>query len=282
MVCLAFKAHPATARCADAVMLGGLHDAYNATLRGSHDVRQRAATALLVFVGGQTGKSLSRQLARDGIDAPPDRLEALLSQAQTLAQDVLNSNLVAVDTYRHGRNVDWLASLYLSSGCQNSMSTTSQNVGAASYENARHRTQDEKTSNLLQGKTSKVVMVVIGILLFALAVGIYRFSQSFIMRRRMVERLPRFPIALSLDLTFTDPDGNMQQASGDIVDISQGGLKLSWPDPPPAKTLVTVTLLATQRLGQVMWSNNHFAGVMFETRLTRPELKSLMDSHPPT
>ncbi len=282
MVCLAFKVHPATARCADAVMLGGLHDAYNATLRGTHDVRQRAAMALLVFVGGQNGKSLSRQLARDHILAPQDQLETILSQAQVLAHDVLNNNLVTIDTYLHGRNVNWLASLYLSSGCQNSSSTTSQSVRAASYENAKQQAQYETKSNLLQDKTSQIAMVGISILLFALTVGIYRFTQSFAMRRRMVERLPRFPIALSLDLTFTDRDGNMQQASGKIVDISQGGVKLSWPDPPPAKTLVTVKLLATQRLGQVSWSNNHFAGVMFETRLTRPELKSLMETHPPT
>lgn len=276
--CLAPTGIPATARCSGAVMLGGLHDAYRATLVEPGPSRRRAAMALLVLIGTQDAAALARLVAQSGKTIPVNKLELVLIDAKALAQATLNGTRTEEPDFRHGLNVDWLSNTFIASGCRASAPTASRSksvfekrsVGDASQP-PRSPTRSRNATFILYGLT--LLSAVLTVL------GGYKLYTSFFMRRRRVERMPRFPISLPLDLTYTDAEGHMREAAVQALDISQGGLKLDWPAPPEQGTLVTLPLLATQRLGRVSWSNTYFAGIMFDVPLTQQELKSLKETH---
>lgn len=275
---LALTGIPAAARCSGAVMLGGLHDAYRATLAEPVPNRQRAAMALLVLIGTQDAAALARLVAQSGKTIPVNKLEQVLTDAKVLAKATLNGTRSEEPDFRHGLNVDWLSNAFIASGCQASGPTTSRSASA--YKKLSVSNADEPPRSPSRSWDATLVLYGLTLLSAVLTIlGGYKLYTSFFMRRHRVERMPRFPISLPLDLTYTDAEGHMREAAVQALDISQGGLKLDWPDPPEQGTLVTLPLLAMQRLGRVSWSNTYFAGIMFDTPLTQQELKSLKETH---
>ncbi len=279
VVLLTLSAGHAVARCEGTVMLGGLRDAYRATLLETGETRQRAAMSLLVFAGSQSPAALSRQVARSGVSVPADHLAAILDDAKALAEATLANNRNADTGFRHSLNIDWLSATYVNSGCQNSVATTSRggpSAAAASQPKASNPVQEY----LAKQPVGLVVSVAVAALLMV-CFAVYRFFTSFYMRSKRVERMPRSPIRIPLEVTYTDPEGGMTQSQVEAVDISLGGMKLSWPEPPPPGTLASFVLLSTNRLAQVSWSNSFYAGVMFQTPLNKTELSALSKENQP-
>lgn len=278
LICLA----PSTGwtRCEGAVMLSTLHDAYEATLNGKPTHKRSAAQTLLVVAGDRTEDRLVTQLARAGVTVDPPRLADALADARAIATATLAGTSLEPADFRHGLNLTWLAEVVIATRCANSPAhasltpAQSGNAGATLTGTGVHA----EDTPLQVGPTAKLLLI--GLALAAIPAALL-LRRSVFIRKRQVERLPRFPIALPLDLTFTTPDGEIEEAQGEALDISQGGMKLRWDAPPPTGTLATIPLLGIQRLSRVIWSNPHYAGVMFENALTKPELKSLKESHSP-
>lgn len=263
----------ASARCAGAVAFGTLHDAYLATLTGSAETQNRSARTVLVTIGGTSVERIAKGLQRAGVEVDLPRLGNALRDAETLATRTLEGQRSDQDdTFHHSQNVTWLAKLFLSTGCAYSPKTAS---AVPSYATPPSTAKPDVSYGSRSTTISWIWPVGLGAIVTVLT-G-YKASRSMMMRRRQMERMPRFPISLPLNVTFTDTEGEMQQTDVEALDISQGGFKLKWDDAPPPGILVTLDLLGRQRMATVAWSNAYFAGIIFETALNKTELRALKD-----
>ncbi len=264
----------ASARCEGAVVLGTFHDAYRATLNEHGSNQRNAAISLLFIAGGKDNVMFAQQVARSGVEVSAERLGEVLSDARQFASDTLSNGAVGDPEFRHGQNVQWLADIFIASGCQNSLATTS-------------RTNVEITPSVPERKEafqapeapSRSHLLIIGGVLVAgllIAIAAYKVHNSFIMRRRRVERLPRVPIALPIQVSYAFPDGERRQVDVKAVDISVGGMKLSWSQPPGAGTEISVNFSEDAKPAQIMWSNSFYAGVMFSAPLSSDELNGFL------
>lgn len=267
---------PAAARCEGAVVLGALHDAYRATLTERGAAQIQAATSLLFMAGGQDSITFARQVSRSGVDVSAERLRDILVDAQQIATDTLEGRQSGDPDFRHGPNVQWLADTFIASRCQNSVATTSRtNVEVAPK-------RSERSSILEMPKKSQYILLGIAVIAGLLSLlGLRMFLNSFAMRRRRVERFPRQPILLPVKVTYAFPDGEERKLDVEAADISLGGMKLSWPQPPGPGTPVTVITSDRTMSAQITWSNSFFAGIMFDEQITEEELDGFLSKTQP-
>ncbi len=275
---LALSTGSALARCEGAVMLGAVHDAYHATLVNTGDNSLNAARTLLVLVGGKDAATFARQVSRSGVTVPVERLSEALQDAQDLAEATLRGQRIESTGFRHSLHIDWLADTFIASNCQNSRATISRDAVEPVM------ASETFTRPASASKSSRIKdLVYLALGLFAaltVGLGINRFYHSLYMRRRRVERLPRTPVDMVMEVTITNENGEIVQKEVKVMDISAGGMKLAWEGAPAAGTTATFPLLSSNRLAQIAWSNNFYAGVMFDTMLNKKELATLISEHP--
>ena len=269
----------AQARCTGAEVLGGLHDAYRATLLESGETLQQGAMKLLFLAGDQEPTEFSRRVSRAGVELSTDRLSKVLSDGKSLASATLNGTRTDEDRFRHGLNIQWLADVFLQSGCELSPPILGEDTEQLiSMSPSIH---PKPGMNVGSSKTGQLLLLLAATLVVLGAVlGIHKLHNSFVMRRRRAERLPRTPISLQVQAAYAYPDGTVRSERVEAVDISLGGMKLNWPQPAPAGAQVTLTTPVGERGAQVTWSNSFYAGLMFETQLTDEELQSLIGGAP--
>lgn len=256
-------------------MLSVLHDAYLATATEEGQTRLTAAQTLLVITGNSDPAALARQVAHSGVEFEEQQLSNAISGARTLATQILNNRGQATPSFDHSLNIDWIGSLYASTGCSRSASLgsvtpISQNPGGLER---RAPPNSASTSGYIVLLWAAALATATGAVSFVLT----KFKPVLYFRKRQAERMPRYPITMSVDVTFTDPDENIRQDQLEAMDISRGGMKLNWPDAPPTGTTVTLSLLGTQHFCQIVWSNSHYAGLLFETLLTQHQISKAKD-----
>lgn len=262
----------AWADCDGAVILGRLHDAYQATLTETGANRRNAAMSLLVTIGGKRGHGFAMRAAQSGLTVPGGHLQQVLLDAEDLATRVLTDGKPGDPNFLHGRNIRWLADVYSASGCGMNLATASlgsARTGTAGSDGAAvpGRTVRSKTTSLWILAAVAVALVV--------GVGIYLLQSSFTVRRMRAERQPRVPIAFRLSVSHSDP-GGMRREEVESIDISLAGIKLAWPRPPSVGTEVQLDMPIGPRGGQVMWRNNLYAGIMFDNGLNQIEFQTLV------
>lgn len=274
---LLFFANIAHARCHGAVTLGTLHDAYRATLEERGKRQQSGALTLLFLVGGQDAAELAERVGWSGAEISQERLAEVLIAGKDLAGATLEGRPKADTEEVHNANVRYLESVFLASRCQNSASNSSHLRGDFSPPPSLTKPKNTFASSLQQAAPTTQLLLVMAVLIGAAGggYGAYSVWTSAYMRRKRVERLPRKPISLKFELTFTDAEGHMKQADVEAIDVSAGGMKINWSDPPPAGTTITLALPVGHKLGQIAWSNSHYAGAMFQDRLSNKDLESL-------
>lgn len=269
----------AAARCEGAVVLGAFHDAYRATLNERGPGRRHAAMSLLVIAGSQDEAAFARQVARSGVDVSEERLGEVLSDARQFATSALKKDIPADQDFRHGQNVQWLEDIFLASRCHNSLATTSRsNVEGTSRMSGRG---DLSPASKLPVQSQLPFLAGFLVAAILIAVVVYKFNNSFTMRRMRVQRMPRVPVVLPLRAEYAFPDGEIRQIDVEAVDISQGGMKLSWSKPPGPGTHTTVYLFDDARAAQITWSNSFYAGIMFANPLSDTELKKCLEMSQP-
>ncbi|MEM9427782.1 MAG: hypothetical protein AAGA06_13890 [Pseudomonadota bacterium] len=277
-VCLALTApESAAARCEGAVVLGALHDAYLATLTEAGKTRLSAAQTLLVLAGAGDGASLAHRVARAGVTVDADKLSNAVADAKILATDTLEAGRRATPAFRHSSNVSYLGEVYAATGCRSSAITAS----LTPVTNAPGVVSEPEKSQPPASTVPSVMMLSAAV--FAVggmtAVMVYKFTRSFFYRKRKVARMPRYPISMQVDLTYTDADGELREMKVNALDISRGGVKLNWPDGPGPGIRVTIPILASQRFCQIAWANAQYVGLMFESPLNPQELNTLKEQH---
>lgn len=277
VTCLVFfcSLSPALARCEAVIVLQRMHDAYLATLTETGQMQLSGARSLLVYAGGSP-KSLIQQLKKADIQIEEDRLTRVIQQAVDVAQIVMTGAPLPTDTFQHSQNIKWLGNIAHRTNCKDF-------VVAADWSGRHSRASSSPPPKYTLSKLkSNYPIVIAGVLvLLALAgLGIRKYRKSRLFLVRQMDRLPRSPASMTLPATFTDAEGNIQQTTVTALDISTGGMKFDWPDAPPPGIVLTVSLPFGQRLARVAWSNAYFAGIVFDSPLSKREMAQLLEESP--
>lgn len=271
-----FLATASLARCEYAAALAGVHDAYRAMLVERGQERILAATTLLVLLGRDEGSEFAGRLARAGFDVSEERLSPALRDGGTLARYVLAGGVPPPGLGQHSANVDFLADTYVATGCR-SVIPAGGRPSDAPLPPAPHETV--RTSRQRADAPRDIAEVslhaAIGLSALVLAgVGGHRVLTSRYVRKSKVERQPRKPVSIEVGVSFQH-EKQISRVNVRVIDISVGGMKVEWKDPPEAGRKVRVTMPMGDRGGAVMWSNAFYAGIMFDDFLTESELKDL-------
>lgn len=276
LTCVPLASH---ARCQGAVMLARLHDAYRALLVDSGHVQTNAAAALLVVIGAKDATALSRQVAQSGESIDPDRLRDTMEDAAGLAEQFMTARQLPDDRFRHSQNVEWLGDIVNRTDCRDSFTAIGTSFQSTSYDQPVQRQRVPRKTKQDQFLEFLAWLFGASAVVGAVGYGIDKFRNSHRYRTQMLERMPRHPVSIELELTYTSPSGDMHQTKVSALDVSAGGLKLDWKDNnAPPGTIVTVALPDGQKLATVMWSNAYYAGVMFDTMLSRKQLAALSEN----
>lgn len=93
-----------------------------------------------------------------------------------------------------------------------------------------------------------------------------------------MKRLPRRSINLTLPVTYETHENATKTQNVVAMDLSLGGMKLRTPDPMPEGTKVVLALSIRPIEASVVWSTTHYAGTMFDERLSDNELSQILDA----
>lgn len=274
---VAATAPHAHAACSGATILAGLHDAYRATLDERGAVQRSSAISFLLAVNDTNFEVFAQSLARSEPNVSTKRLLDVLTDGAELATATLERRDVDVDPIAHRGNIRWLAATIVRANCNGiEATTTRQRRHAGASNGARPASPAISGEQAETARFSTLALIALGGLIVAF--GLHRLRNSFVMRRRRAERLPRTSISLPLKAEYAFPDGEVRRLDVIGADISRGGMKINWCDPPSVGTSVKLEFPTGVRDCRIAWSNSFYAGVIFETQLPGSELASLLEA----
>lgn len=268
-ICLWLAASPAGAQpCNAARALAQLYDNAMALELQTGELRDTAATNLLaLIVPGTRPGQLVAELAEYDIPADARRIQAILDTAGRRAREVLSGGFV--QTYEadspQALELDWMADLIIASGCTDDWGGLQALPSKASAQGLTDMIVETASSI-----TREILLGVSAIVLFV-AVGMYRRSRRY--REGQMRRQPRTPVSLTAIATLK---GDSTPIPLRIVDLSLGGAKLGWASPPGDDVALTLTIGETDYACSVVWRNDFYAGVLFDTQLTKQRMEDLV------
>lgn len=251
--------------CAAAITLAGIHDAYVALVRETGTIRDQAAISLLaLLLPDADPAALTADLS--GIDPPPDetRLRQVFAAATDHARAVA-ANPGTRPPPEHAAETDWLADVIHQSGCAYAWSTGQPPPTPLEISPVIRPSNGASARNM-------AVFILVAAAIWAVAS--IRRTRAF--RRSQLPRLRRMPVALQATATL---DGG-RQAEVRILDLSLGGMKIALRDAPSPGTSLGIAVGGRELPVSVVWRNDFYAGVLFDTPLSRPALKDLLALSP--
>lgn len=270
----ALPARPAAAAsdkaCEAAETLARVHDRYHAVVQGTDDLRARSAAQLHGWLPTLNARGLANLLAEGGTEVDADRLSRILDGARRLSRDLITGTPpTMVGLAPHIENVDWLAETVRASGCLSRFAEPEQADGAETL-SAGTAIGAGGEGQPLFGKLVLPLLALLGLGAVAYAVHAIRKSRTY--RVMQVARLPRHFTTAVVDVAYETPARGARKEKVTGLDISAGGMKLAWPEAPPRGTLLKIRTPLGERTASIVWSNAHYAGIMFDQVMTEDEL----------
>lgn len=248
--------------CSAAATLAALHDAYLALGEPDRETRHRAAIALLALILPDANADAIADGLSD-LDPPPDsaRLIALLETAATAARDAV-ANDKAPSGPNRASGIDGLADMILRSGCTGAWGQGYLVPPPAGDIDPLIRSDDSARSGKL---------LILSITLATLiAVAAIRRSRPF--RRHGLRAQPR--MAVNLDASALLANGQCHPVK--VLDLSLGGMKITLRDAPPPGAALTIDFGTRAFPASIAWRNDFYAGILFDTELTRRGLEEIL------
>ena len=268
----------AAPNCEGVQRLARIHDLYRALVDNDDLGKSRAAARLFPMLSERDPESFLQDL---GIDTQVSRFSTALASGGNLAKAVItkpNQTPQALD--HHKANISYLASLVQDSDCL-SGSGYKQGAGGKFLQsaalNSQGLTSDTKSSRSDRSRQPfSVATILIAALAFATVAGaVYFLKKTRILRIRNVNRLPRSKIRLTVPIVVENPETGPQRQSASAMDASVGGMKLRLESPIPSGADVSLSLPFGERPAMVVWSNAHYAGIVFQANLSNTEFNTL-------
>ena len=209
----------------------------------------------------------------DGPQIDAERMNRIFSAAHRLSRDLITGQKpTMVGLAPHIENVDWLADTIAATGCVESFSSP-QTVSAPPRTTSKATPPRTKGSNPMSLDIGLILAGLGGVALIALIIA-FRKTRTY--RIMQADRLPRHLTTISVKLSYETPMRGPQSIEVTGLDVSAGGMKLAWPEAPPRGTHLTMTLPVGERTASEVWSNAHYAGVVFDHQLEPDELDLLV------
>lgn len=247
--------------CAAAATLAGIHDASVALVRETGTTRDRAAISLLALLLPDADPA---RLAAELADLDPRPTETRLRQVFAAAADLARAatNPGARPPPEHATDTAWLAEVIHQTGCTNAW-PAGQPLAPPPPE----------VAPAMRGAASAPARTLAILTLIAAAVwAIASIRRTRAYRRSQLPRLRRMAVALRATATL---DGG-RQAEIRILDLSLGGMKIALRDAPAPGAPLGIAVGGQELPSSVVWRNDFYAGVLFDTRLSQPALKDLL------
>ena len=257
----------ARADCDAIGVLSVVHDRYQTILQSKGDTRARAAARLYPFLSDID----TRQVGQD-LDSKHDgeRVVRVLNSARSLAEFVISGvTLSLVSIAPHTQNVTWLGDVLDQSDCPSAAPPKRQNPDSAKTKPMESRTKlpwGKFKSLAEETPYAPGILLLLGLVLLAVSGLVVLRTRSF--RIRQLKRLPRYPVGFSVPVSYIDANGGQHAVSAKALDISLGGMKLGLPDAPKPGTSLNLALPFGAVSGSIIWSNAHYAGILFDKHLS--------------
>ena len=268
---LLLGAEPGLAQCTQLAPLARFHDAYRQVLSAPHASDPRLAYTLMAYAT-LTKKTFLESPSTEPLDIGDRKLERILRDANNLANSALSEIQTGEVPSVHEENVARIGRLLLGSGCFGT-GQQDQSLSTVVFDPSAIGGRKDKVSTSRFPIQFGNLLSILAVLILA-ATTVFLASRSAFFRRKAAERMPRFQFSTTVRLTYSDSEGQRKTLLLDAVNISSGGIQLKWPSSCPSGTSVELAFLDTQRKANVVWSNNHFAGLVFENVLSDDELWS--------
>ena len=261
----------ARASCEAIGVLSVVHDRYQTILTKEGDKRSRAAARLYPYLAEVDTRRVARDLA-DKADA--ERTERVLNSARKLSEHVISGVTMSFfGLVPHTNNVTWLGELVSASDCPAIPAKNRKKYGspAAGKPESENRTPWTRVEAFAQDTPYLAEFTLIFIVAAGSILGLI-LMRSRRFRIQRVKRLPRYPVDFLLPLSYTDDQGTAQSLTVSAIDLSLGGMKLGWANAPAENTALSLQLPQGEVPASVIWSNAHYAGVIFDSNITDDDL----------
>ncbi len=266
---------PAFAQCDSARTLANIHDNYRMTITETGVLQTRAAARLYPLLA-----ALDRTTLTDGLKLEFDRtrLNDALNNAETLAKMMISgAQGLNFDPTQHLKHADRIARLINRTSC------AASGGGPASATASQRKTLSQPSKlpplGALQSSLTRpgsLTPYLIAMMCGLMAGGlVYLILKSRLVRIHRMNRQTRKSIQITFDLAYTDETGRDAIQSVTALDISVGGMKLRIDSPMPEGTALNLKLKIGDTPASVVWTNTHYAGIMFDDLITDAEVVDL-------
>ncbi len=273
---------PVFADCDAVIRLARFHDGLRVIVTEDDPKRTRAAARLYPNLANMDFAGFI-----DKIDAGASTADliAALETARELTRDVITAADLSPFRFLDARDeVELLADFIDRSGCLDGASG-----GGSSHSSDNQGSEDgtrkiefgpksgsQGAAQASEGTTSLTLILSALAGLTVLAGLVAAIARSRRVKIHMAERLPRHRISLDFPATYTSENGTNGTRDVTALDISLGGMKLKLPDPPEGGEPIDLALPTGQQPATVIWSNTHYAGILFDERLDEADLQTLL------
>ncbi len=263
--------------CAASKQLEGFAETYATLLNATTRADWRTISDTLAHAIKTTDAvALGRDLGVEGAPADISRISRLLSDASALATG--NWEDREGERERAILNLTYVDRLLRATGCNfapvsNALITLKTKTGDTS-----DGFLDPTILAHSEGAFSLKAIVIkwpitLTILSLLATAGIAALFYARAVRVVLAERLPRHRAAISVMVAAKDHP----TAVVETIDISRRGARLVWISPPPPGTPLHIDFADLSVPSDVIWSNANFAGVMFTTKLSVDDLKTILE-----
>ena len=265
---------PAFAICDAVESLARIHNNFYVMLSAQGDLRARAAARLYPFLKALKPVEFAEALE---IGDQSRRWEAIHLSISRLSREIIMGTEHPQSVLdRQTNNLAWIEKVILESGCL--LDVSRGTGGSRQAPGGSDTSTDKEPPKDLNSKTSFLSAVLpIKILILLLAGAAILILRSRRYRIVKLGRLPRHSIDFTFDITHVDATVADIGQRVSAVDLSLGGMKIKVEKTIKEGVFLHLHLPIGERIGSVVWSNNFFAGILFEHNLTEEELDTLMD-----
>lgn len=264
----------ASADCGAMQPLVFIHDNYRAMLVGQKSVQASAATQISRDFPLNSAVNFVRAFQSLKLEIDIAHLDSILLDGYLLASRVLGGSRIDIVTHaKHKLNVDWLSGELARTGCfrEKSIGKRAPSVSLMSAE-AYTRALAASFNSRVSKANIDWRMILGAVVAVVAGIGALAIYKSRAARIARVSRMPRETIALPVKVTHTNTQDRII-----VLNLSHGGAKVEWEDPPPPGEAFTIELPIGPKAGSIVWSNSFFAGVLFDEHLTLDEFNALIE-----
>ena len=274
----------ASRQCDAAHRLARIHDFYLTLVTEKGTDRTRAAARLYPLIAEEDATSLFKDLKADVEFAS---FSKALASAIELSQEVITQAQFPTQALElHTANISHLAGLVRKTGCmpkgggRGQGGTTNSQVKVGEDQTPQSALSPDARvqgfrSDAFNGELPVQTLVLTTAIALAFAICLGLILRSRRLRIYRVNRLPRQETRFSVDFTIDGPEAEKMTRKGQAIDVSLGGMKMKVGMQLDAGARLVLSLPIGDHSASVVWSNAHYAGILFDQNITEPDLLTL-------